>query len=366
MNDYPYDSIRLNGRNITITDILTSKAEEHSPFESSSLQFIRDWLTGQDHYVIMTSGSTGKPKEITITRDQMIASARATEKALELQTGYVALICLDTRYVAGKMMIVRSFVTGMQMQLNEPEGNPFARLDTASPVDFVALVPYQVEQIFEASQEAVFDAIRITIIGGAPLNSATATAVSHRRTHAFLTYGMTETISHVALCSLNKGAVERVFELLPGIQIGLDDRGCLTINGPYLPETVVTNDLVEIIFPNRFRWLGRWDNVINTGGVKVHPEKIEFQIEKILRELGLNAQFFIAGIADQKTGQRVVLVIERQEDKTVRQSLENRLKTVLNPFERPRTIIFITPFITTATGKINRPATLDVISSQKN
>ena len=144
---YSYNSIHLNGNEILIKDILAGDIQPQSDFESQTLAFIRDWLNGVGDFILKTSGSTGEPKNITVARNQMISSAKATEKALELKAGYRALICLDTRFIAGKMMIVRSLVTDMRMEIHEPRRNPVADLDEPNQIDFTALVPYQVEEI---------------------------------------------------------------------------------------------------------------------------------------------------------------------------------------------------------------------------
>jgi O-succinylbenzoic acid--CoA ligase len=358
MGSYSYNSILLNGKEVTIQSILSGTAYPQSDFESHTIEFIRDWLNGVTKFTLRTSGSTGEPKPITITRDQMASSAKATEQALELKPGYRSLICLDTRFIAGKMMIARCLVTDMWMEVQEPRRNPFTDLRDSHQIDFVALVPYQVEEILESPKAKLLNKIRTVIIGGAQLNQSTADKLKAYCCRAYLTYGMTETISHIALNPLTEQTETNVFEALPGIVIGVDSRGCLAIKAPYLTDEVVTNDLVEILSSKKFRWLGRWDNVINSGGFKVNPEKVEFQIEKTLRSLNVDRRFFIAGIKDIKAGEVVALFVEGSPDDGLAIDLQNRLKAQLERHENPRRVIFFSTFRYTATNKLDRKATL--------
>jgi o-succinylbenzoate---CoA ligase len=360
---YSYNSIHLNGKEILIKNILSGDIQPQSDFESQTLQFIRDWLNGVENFILKTSGSTGEPKQITITRDQMTQSARATEKALELKAGYRSLICLDTRFIAGKMMIVRSLVTDMRMEIHEPHRNPFADLNESNQIDFIALVPYQVEEILNSPKARVFNKVRTVIIGGAQLSLSATEKIKRYCCQAYITYGMTETISHIALNRLNDQTENNVFEILPNVRIWVDSRGCLNIETPYLEEEVVTNDLVEIISLKKFRWLGRLDNAINTGGSKVHPEKIEYQIEKIFKSLNVVKNFFIAGLSDYKYGQAVTLFIEGAPDDVIGVDLENRLKSQLERYERPRKIIYLHRFLYTSTDKLDRKRTLEAFKN---
>jgi O-succinylbenzoic acid--CoA ligase len=360
---YSYNAIHLNEKEIPIKNILTGDFQPQSDFEFETINFIRDWLNGVENFILKTSGSTGEPKLVTIRRDQMTQSARATEKALKLKAGYRSLICLDTRFIAGKMMIVRSLVTDMRMEIHEPHSNPFANLDESNQIDFIALVPYQVEEILNSPKARIFNKIRTVIIGGAQLSQSAAEKMKGYCCQAYITYGMTETISHIALSRLSNQSENNVFELLPDIRIQVDARGCLNIETPYLDTEVVTNDLVEIISSKKFRWLGRLDNAINTGGLKVHPEKIEYQIEKIFKSLNVVNNFFIAGLSDGKYGQAVSIFIEGNIDDEIRLELENRLKLQLQRYERPRRVIYLHNFLYTSTHKLDRKRTVEAFEN---
>ncbi|MEL6976647.1 MAG: O-succinylbenzoic acid--CoA ligase, partial [Bacteroidota bacterium] len=173
---------------------------------------------------------------------------------------------------------------------------------------------------------------------------------------AFETYGMTETITHIAFRSLN-GQTEKVFQTLPQVTVSADARGCLVINAPRISsELIVTNDLVELVSENQFKWLGRIDSVINSGGVKIIPEKVESTLANHLTQ-----RFFITGVPDPTLGQKVVLVVEGaalsdKQSEHLKSSFQK-----LEKFERPKDIVFVPKFLETGTGKVQRSQTLDLI-----
>jgi O-succinylbenzoic acid--CoA ligase len=353
MTTYPYDHIQVNQRKITLADIISSSAVPADLFEQTTFAFIRRWMTGENNFEIHTSGSTGAPKKIIITRQQMEASAKLTAAALGLRAGYRALICLDTRYIAGQMMLVRSFVTGMQIVVQTPSANPFKTLDVQ--VDFAALVPSQVYEVVQSPQEHVFNQVKTIIIGGGAISASLREALQRYACTFYATYGMTETLSHIALQRLNGQEPDDFFRTLPGIQIEHDDRECLVIHAPYLEGAINTNDLVHIKNSNEFKWLGRFDNIINTGGVKVIPEKVEEEIGKAFICLNIKRNLFIYPVPDDKFGEKIMLFIESEEiDEETQKNLARLLRTSLPPYEIPKEVIVLNRFDMTETGKINR------------
>lgn len=356
---YPYSSILINGREASLQDILDNGEAALNDFEKNTFGFIRRWLSDQDEFTLRTSGSTGPSKKITVTRSQMAASARATEKALGLQPGSSALICLDTAYIAGQMMLVRSLTMGLRIVAVTPSSNPFQAVHRDIAIDFAALVPYQVQGVLSSAERDRFNTTCTIIIGGAALDTETTAQLLPYRTSFFATYGMTETLSHIALQPLNGEDASPFFRALPGIAIRRDDRGCLVIDASYLPDRVVTNDLVELEDATRFRWLGRFDNIINSGGVKIIPERVESEVKKALKSLNIQCRSFIAGLPDQQFGEKVVLVLEgeglREEDQ---QALYTALQRTLTRYEIPREVIMVKVFDMTETGKLNRYSTL--------
>jgi len=332
--------------------------------EAKTISFCRNWMAGQLSFEIQTSGSTGVPKRIFLDRKSMIASAMATAQALELQAGQTSLVCLDTGYIAGMMMLVRSMEVGMNMVVVEPSANPFEFVNTKSSVDFAALVPYQVKSILDSPQAGWFNQLKTILIGGAPLDLVTKKALRNYSCTFYETYGMTETISHIALKKLNGSDLTDYFKALPRIVVRQDERGCLCIKAPYLVEEIVTNDVVEFRSPEEFLWLGRWDNVINSGGVKVFPERTEEKISKLFSELQIQNRFFIAGLPDSMLGQAVTLIVEGFLTPDQQSQLRENLKKSLFKYEIPRSVEFVKVFTETATGKINRSISTSLIVNQ--
>lgn len=356
---YPYSSIVINGREASLQNILDNGEAAQNDFEKTTFDFIRRWLSDQDEFTLRTSGSTGPSKKITVTRGQMTASARATEKALELQPGSSALICLDTNYIAGQMMLVRSLITGMRIVAVTPSSNPFQPVDRDTTIDFAALVPYQVQAVLQSAERDRFNTTRTIIIGGAALDMETAVQLLPYRTRFFATYGMTETLSHIALQPLNGSDASPFFRALPGIAIRRDDRGCLVIEASYLPDRVVTNDLVELEDADNFKWLGRFDNIINSGGVKIIPERVESEVEKALQRLNIHCRSFITSLPDLQLGEKVILVLEGMVlSENDQKGLYITLQKTLTRYEVPREVIVVKSFDMTETGKLNRYSTL--------
>jgi o-succinylbenzoate---CoA ligase len=356
---YPYDSLWLNGRFVFIANILSQKERALSSFEEHTFAFVADWFAGKNEFEITTSGSTGTPKKIIITRDQMIASAMLTAQALALKTSQTCLVCIDTNFIGGRMMLVRAFTIGLQIFAVDPCANPVEKIPAGQWVNFTAFVPYQVENILESKHPHLLDRVEKVIIGGAPMRPSSVDKLDQFACRAWATYGMTETISHVALQRLNGEQKQKHFTTLPGISVGLDARGCLQLDVPYLTERIVTNDMVEILSTNSFIWRGRFDNIINTGGIKVQPEKVEAAVDEFLRASGYSFRFFIHGIDDSRLGSRLVLVIEATtiaEDflKSLRSFLSDRLSV----YEIPKEALLVSNFSETPNGKINRLQTV--------
>ena len=357
MTGYSFSSIILNQREIELADILNGRAIAQSVFETNILKFIQKWFEPTDEFSQRTSGSTGTPKVITISREQMIASAKLTEKALKLRAFDVALICLDPEYIAGKMMLVRSFVTNMKIIAVTPSSNPFEGLESNYKIDFTALVPLQLNEVVHGNNSFWLDRVKKIIVGGAQVSEHLQKKLTPFSSEIFATYGMTETISHVALRRLNGPLQLDNFFTLPEITISTDDRGCLVIQVPFLPHTIRTNDLVKIQDSNHFKWLGRVDNVINSGGMKVIPEKIEREISKIIDALGQKSAVMVTGIPDDRLGSKVICLTEGAIDGITIENITMELSAVLSPYEIPKAFFTNKTFVFTDNGKLNRSLT---------
>lgn len=355
--------VQFHQKKFYLSDLPNALAQAQHDFERASLHFISTWIKGKEIFTLNTSGSTGEPKPITITRNQLRASAQLTITALNLKKNQTALVCLDTRYIAGIMMIIRSLEAGMNMVLVEPCSNPLEQVNEDMPINFTALVPLQVETILGSPHRKQFEKIRSILIGGAALNLRTIHELKALPCNCYATYGMTETLSHVALQKLNGSNAQDHFEALPGIALSQDDRGCLVIHASHISDKpIVTNDLVEFVTSSTFRWLGRADNIINTGGIKVIPEKIEAAIELIFDELNVSTRFFIAGVPDSTLGQSVTLIMEGHELPVhIQELLQKKLMESLERYERPKSIRYVSVFVSTDTGKINKLKTIALL-----
>ncbi len=348
-------------------ELKNEKIPAATSFEESTLRFCKDWLNGKTDFEIQTSGSTGTPKKIIFTRKQLEASALLTAKALHLKSAYNALVCLDTKYIAGQMMLVRSFVTGMNSSVVEPSANPFLALNDAIQIDFAALVPYQVQAILDSPYENRLNNIRTVIIGGAATSNGLIARLQNYSCDSYATYGMTETISHIALRKLNGEGKSDYFHPLDQVQLSKDERDCLVIGAPHVTdEPIITNDLVDLKEDHSFKITGRWDNVINTGGVKISPESVEEKIKSVFAQRSFSNRLFLSALPDEKLGNKVTLIIEGDPfSEFVLNNLAEELVNSLSRFEMPRAIKFVKAFIETDTQKINRKKTTDLLLQEK-
>lgn len=306
--------------------------------------FIAEWESSDDFISVKTSGSTSKPKLIRLKKDNVRESALATGKFFDFQPGQRLLLNLSPSYIAGKLMIVRALVHEMHIVVAPLDQNPLLHL-TFDNIDFAAFVPYQIKAILEHKQSTErYGNIRNVIIGGAPLPSEYATQLQQLSNQSYVTFGMTETITHFALQNLTRN--ESFFTCLPGFKIEQDDRGCLVICENKVSDRLVTNDLIELINATQFKWLGRLDFVINSGGIKISPEWIESKIEAIIQ----GQAYYIHGRKSDIFGEEIVLYIEGEEV----EGLDTKLAALLTKFERPKAIIYKPDLERTETGKIIR------------
>ena len=323
--------------------------------EKNAIHFCSSWLSGQAIFDFQTSGSTGVPKKVSFTRDQLIVSAMLTEKALQYQSGETALVCLDVKFIAGAMMLVRSLVSGLNIVVVTPSSDPFESV--TDKIDFVAMVPLQVTTLL-SSRRNPFHSMKSVIVGGAPLDKSSIESLQNVSASVYATYGMTETITHIALQKLNGSDRQDSFQALPGVILDTDSRGCLTIQADHLGNVpIITNDLVERIDKDKFLWIGRADRIINSGGVKVQAEKIESIVGSLFEKNNILNRFFAAGIPDVHLGEKVVLIVEGNLSANIEEILRLEFQR-LSKYEIPQDIIHTPKFAETATQKIDRLETL--------
>ena len=318
--------------------------------DSGIISFLQEWYDSKDYVIGHTSGSTGKPKEIRLLKKDMLASARLTNEYFRIDSHSHLLLCLSPVYIAGKMMLVRAMLAGANLITIKPSSSPLSEVE--EEIDFAAMVPMQVEATLQTPETlAKFARIKQVIIGGAAVSSSLEKRLQEIQTACFGTYGMTETVSHIALRRINGWNHSSNYFALGKVSFSTDERECLVIHAPHLQQqTFVTNDIVRLVDSTRFEWLGRYDNVINSGGVKLFPEAIESRIAPLLSH-----RFFVMAEDDERLGQRVVLVIESTPWTEMEiQKLNMQLKSCLSPYETPKKIYFQERFTETYSGKIVR------------
>jgi o-succinylbenzoate---CoA ligase len=350
--NYLFEQININAIEVSISSICSNTLKTADPFESAVFSFIADWFSNKQQFIQETSGSTGIPKKISLKREQLLSSAKATLNFLSVKPGGKALICMDPTFIAGKMMLVRALEANLQIIAVNPSANPLQSIPIEIELELVAMVPYQVHCLFQDENLKKAKSIQHLLIGGAPLSILLEEELVKHKINAYETFGMTETISHIALRKMGRP----YFKTLPGIEISIDDRSCLAIKADYLSENSITsNDIVELIDNESFKWLGRWDNVINSGGIKIIPEQEEPIIAKVLQELGVDNRFYLGSRENAKLGMEAILFIESENQENIPVDfILKKLKEKLKPYHAPMAITTIAAFAETKNGKIIR------------
>jgi O-succinylbenzoic acid--CoA ligase len=324
-----------------IYELALDLEESGAHYEISIGKFIKEWLDNNNFVTVKTSGSTGSPKNISISKNQMINSANATGTFFKLAENTTALLCLPANYIAGKMMLVRAMVLGWDLHIVAPEKDAITQYD--NDYDFVAMVPYQVHYSLKSLNK-----IKKLVIGGGAISKDLNDQLQQVDTEVFATYGMTETISHIAVRRINGLAKSDYYDALPNVNFSLDERDCLVIEASEVSNNkVVTNDLVKLISASSFQYLGRIDNVVNSGGVKLFPEQIEAKLAKFI-----NRPFIIASEKNEALGEQLILILEEDSSEPIPD-----IKTafsVLSNYERPKKVYSFSKFPFTETGKIKR------------
>ena len=319
-------------------------------WEKENYLFIQDWLSDEDFVLVHTSGSTGIPKVMRQPKERMVNSALMTQSYFGLNEATNALLCLPVSYIAGKMMIVRSFVAGMNLIAVEPSANPF--LKVTDKINFTAITPFQLACSMDFLKVMRMETV---IVGGGEIPFDLEIQCQGISSGIYATYAMTETSSHIALRAVNGADKSPYYKVLDRVEITADERNCLVIKAPDLTsDLLTTNDVVEIIDPSHFEWIGRFDSVINSGGLKIFPEQVEKKLFPLIPR-----RYFVAGIHDLLLGEKVSLFIEGEAfNKDQLLNLHTAMISLLSRFERPREIIFISSFDLSSAGKILKKSIL--------
>ena len=319
--------------------------------------FILEWLNENKQVKAKTSGSTGTPKSILLEKAKMIESAKMTGEFFKFQKDDKALLCLSPQYIAGKMMLVRAIVWQMSLICVKPDGHPLDTLD--SNIDFAAMIPLQVSNSIHNKTQ--LEKVKTILIGGGVIDKNLEDKLDQIKAKFFSSFGMTETLSHVAIKTLNGPNKSNAYKALNGIAFTIDDRDCLKIKAhKLLTKEIVTNDIVKLTSSTEFEWLGRFDHVINSGGIKLFPEQIEEKLSSYI-----NQAFFLIGIPDTYLGEKMILLIESNDhSEEQKKKILTKIEPYLENFQSPRNIFTVSKFKRTSTGKIQRKATLTSITEK--
>ncbi len=337
---------------IDFKNLNLNELKSQNSFEEKILSFIKEWFSSSPSVKVQTSGSTGTPKIFEVEKSKMLNSARMTCDFIGLKEADSALICLPIEYISGKMMVVRSIERKLNLYVKEPSTKPLGNLSEI--ITFCAMTPLQVEN----SLDKIY-LIKNLIIGGASVSNSLKVKISQTLKHfnpstkVYETYGMSETLSHIALKEIYPKE-EEYFTTFDSVEISQDERNCLKIYAPQLnSEVLQTNDIVELKNHKQFKFLGRADNIINSGGAKIYPEEIENLVKREIPN-----EVVAIGIPDEKLGQKLFLIVESKES----EDLKSQILNIQFPksFQKPKGIIFVDKIPRTHNGKVNR---LELIKS---
>lgn len=352
--DRKQQTLTLHGRTYTPEEMqqgisIAQNQTDHTAekaFWKDLSAFLADWFDDSPSLQVHTSGSTGAPKVRIVRKEQMIQSALLTCRFLRLTKGEKALLCMPLDYIAGKMMVVRALVAGLDLILRAPSGHPLATLDT--PLRFAAMIPLQVYNTLQikAEKERLLH-IDLLIIGGGAIDQALEKEIRPLPNAIYSTYGMTETLSHIALRRLNGPAASPFYTPFPSVKISLSKEDTLTIEAPAVcDEVLVTNDLAQLRPDGSFTIVGRKDNIINSGGIKIQIECIEEALHSII-----STTFAITSVPHPKFGEAIVLLVEKGSGNL---PLPTEIDQVLEKYQRPKHILEVEAIPLTGSNKINR------------
>lgn len=345
-----------------IIDNQTYTREDLNDIENESVrEFLIEWFSDSPTVNLHTSGSTGVPKLIVAEKSRMVASAKMTLDYLNLKPGDTALLCLSVNYIAGKMMIVRAIVGGLNLLIGDVSSNPLQNEERH--IDFAAMVPLQVYNSYR-DKSGRFSKIGKIIIGGGAIDRREEEVYSSAPNEIYATYGMTETLSHIAMRRINGVNRSDYFTPMENVDVFINEDenedenrnvGPLVIKAPHLcAETLYTNDNVEMRPDHTFRILGRKDNVVCSGGIKLQIEEIEAKLSNYI-----HADFAVSSKPDEKLGEKLVLVIEGEEG-----SLTLKSATTLSKYEIPKEVFYVQHLPRTESGKIARAKVKELLNAK--
>ncbi len=360
---HPESKIFFNDSIINYSNVheIINNNKLNEPWVREIFNFLKKFLNNSKTIEIESSGSTGESKKLTIDKVKMVYSANSSGAYFGLNPGDFALLPLSLTYIAGKMMLVRAIILGLSLRIVKPSSNPFLDNNVIENYDFASFVPLQLTSILnnELTKHQP-EQINQIIVGGTSIDSGLLGKIRKMKNQVFETFGMTETLTHVAVRRLNlTETTNSPFRALPGIKFSVDNRNCLVIKSKELLDSdLITNDVVNLINDETFYWNGRIDNVINTGGIKIFPEILERQLEPFITD-----NFCISSLPHETLGRQIILIIEQTNQHSLYDLVWNKIFEVLPKYSRPKKIYFIQEFSRNKHGKIVRKQIVDYIIS---
>ena len=331
-----------------IQDLMAKLPADAPEIRRDLYKFLVDWFNESPYITVHTSGSTGTPKEFTVRKEQMMQSAALTCSFLHLQKGDNALLCMPLQYIAGKMVVVRALVAGLNLILRTPSGHPLA--DVTLPLRFAAMIPLQVYNTLQVAEEKErLCQTEILIIGGGAIHKELEDEIRQLPNEIYSTYGMTETLSHIALRKLNGSDASSAYTPFPSVKLSLSPEETLIIQAPLVcDDTLETNDIAQIHPDGTFTILGRKDNIVNTGGIKVQIECVEETLRSII-----STTFAITTVPHPGLGEAIVLLVEKTADT---EKLPDQIASLLPKYQQPKYIREVDAIPLTGSGKTDRKA----------
>jgi O-succinylbenzoic acid--CoA ligase len=310
--------------------------------------FLDNWVHDRI-FIFKSSGSTGIPKEFSFSKHALELSAQATIDALNLgREQEHILMCLDANFVGGAMMLARAIKLDCPLTIMKPSSNVFDKISSSHSFTFASFVPLQLmDEGFSAEK---YNRFKNVLIGGSSLSSNLKERIRELSANSFQSYGMTETLSHVALKNIK---VSDGYKAIAPYSIRINDSMQICIKAPFLNEELLTNDLAKWVSKDHFEWLGRLDFVINSGGVKISPE----EIEKAIIEIGIlpiNCQIVLSSLAHEKWGSELVLVVSKPISQKVFEEIKFGLIQRGLKYKVPKRFFYLSPFPLLDSGKVSR------------
>lgn len=317
-----------------------------SETEKKAFWLVNKWINGENTFSFHTSGSTGKPKNILIDRQSIIDSTHQTFDFIDKGKNFRnCLLCLDPGFIGGAMVVFRALIMDLDLFIVDPTRDIFSKLPPTYTADLVSMAPLQYNCL-KSTDKNRFNTI---LVGGAPVEQEPK---NNSNSRIFSTYGMTETVSHIALRRID----EPQYQVIGDIEVDTDSESCLKIKGNVTKQQWInTNDIVELISDKEFKWLGRKDYIINSGGVKLNPEVIERKLSNQIAPI----RFMVSSLPDERLGEKVVLLVEEKLNISANFDL-------LDKYEKPKMIIEGHPFVLTDSGKVDRIKTRNSLKEIHN